>query len=112
MQDNEGWPGYVITQVHDMFAQSKNMLPNLVLLNVGTNDCLQNIDTSNAGQRLEALIDDIYASIPGVTIIVSTALPNVAAESCMLDVSAQYRTRKKPSLSLAIRWGHFCGSTY
>jgi lysophospholipase L1-like esterase len=93
-QDNEGWPGDIISQVHDEFAQSKGMLPNLVLLNVGTNDCLQDADPSNAGERLQALIDDIYASIPGVTVIMSTVLPNTQYEACMLSVSSQYRDRK------------------
>lgn len=68
------------------------MLPNLVLLNVGTNDCIGNIDTVNAGSRLKALIDDIFANIPGVTVIISTVLPNAAAQACTVDVSAQYRT--------------------
>lgn len=70
------------------------MMPNLVLLNVGTNDCLQNIDTANAGSRLKVLIDDIYASIPGVTVIISSVLPNknTADNPCTVAVSAQYKT--------------------
>lgn len=91
-QDNEGHPGWVISTVHDAFAQSKGMKPNLVLLNVGTNDCGGNIDTANAGSRLKALMDDIYASIPGVTVIMSTVLPNRNPEvqACAVVVSDQY----------------------
>lgn len=46
MADNdcEGWPGYVITQVAEKAELSIPSKPNLVLLHVGTNDCVQSID--------------------------------------------------------------------
>ena len=78
MADNdvEGWPGYVITQVASEAELSIPSQPNLVLLHVGTNDCVQNVDIANAGARLGILIDRLFSTIPDVTIIASTLLPN------------------------------------
>lgn len=78
MADNdcEGWPGYIITQVAQKAELSIPSQPNLVILHVGTNDCVQNIDIPNAGSRLASLIDRLFDAIPGVTIITSTLLPN------------------------------------
>jgi hypothetical protein len=90
-QDNEGHGGFIITGVHDAWAQVKGMLPNLVLLNVGTNDCGGNVDIPNAGNRLKALIDDIYANTPGVTVIISTVLVSGSTGTCPGIVSAQYK---------------------
>lgn len=36
LQDNEGHPGWIVTTVHEAFQASKYMMPNLVLINVGT----------------------------------------------------------------------------
>ncbi|KAL6886462.1 hypothetical protein HDV57DRAFT_390273 [Trichoderma longibrachiatum] len=94
-RDNEGWPGWIITQVQGAFDASKWMMPNLVLLNVGTNDCGGNVDTGNAGGRLKTLIDDIFQSIPGVTVIVSTLAPSRDYNACASSVSEQYRNLVK-----------------
>ncbi|KAK5700261.1 hypothetical protein LTR17_023067 [Elasticomyces elasticus] len=74
--DCEGWPGYVITQVAAKAESSIPSQPNLVLLHVGTNDCVQGVDIQNAGSRLGTLIDRLFTAIPGVTIIASTLVPN------------------------------------
>ncbi|KAK5111586.1 hypothetical protein LTR85_011815 [Meristemomyces frigidus] len=78
MADNdcEGWPGYVITQVAEKAELSIPSQPNLVLLHLGTNDCVQDIDINNAGSRLKTLIDRLFDAIPDVTIVASTLLPN------------------------------------
>ena len=67
------------------------MRPNLVLINVGTNDCLQNIDVGNAGARLKTLIDYLYSALPSTTIIVSTLVPSATVDSCAQNVNNQYR---------------------
>lgn len=78
MIDNEceAWPGYVIDQVASKAELSIPLKPNLVLLHVGTNDAVQNLDIQNAGARLGRLIDRLFDAVPGVTIIASTLLPN------------------------------------
>ncbi|KAK3994266.1 carbohydrate esterase family 3 protein [Cladorrhinum sp. PSN332] len=89
--DNEGHPGRTIAQVHDSFKQSRGLMPNLVLINAGTNDCARRINPAEAGLRLRALIDDIFSSIPNVTVIVSTLSPHKTDPDCAASVSQQYR---------------------
>lgn len=93
-QDNEGHPGWVISQVAaaGLQAVKDGIHPNLILLNVGTNDCLQHRDVANAGSRLKSLIDGLFGALPETTIIVSTLLPHRTIDSCMTDVSSQYRS--------------------
>lgn len=66
-------------------------LPNLILINVGLNDCGQNIDIGNAGTRMKAMIDYLFQTIPSTTVILSTLLPNTNLDACMKTVNAQYR---------------------
>lgn len=90
--DNEGHPGLTINQVRGEFNKTgKALMPNLVLLNAGTNDCIRQIDTNNAGARLKALIDDVFTTVPGVTVVVSTLAPSRKNDSCSADLSQQYR---------------------
>ncbi|KAG4424355.1 hypothetical protein IFR04_002596, partial [Cadophora malorum] len=90
-RDNEGHPGWVITQVHDAFLSVANTKPNLVLINVGTNDCGQNLDTANAGVRMKSMIDDIYSRVPGVTVVLSTLVKSKSNDACAANLSQQYR---------------------
>ena len=75
--DNEGHPGYRIDQVA---AGADGWLaayhPDVVLLNAGTNDTIQNYDLPNAPARLRALIDQIIADEPAVTVVFSTLVPS------------------------------------
>jgi lysophospholipase L1-like esterase len=76
----EATPGYVITQIHTSVAGDYAYKPNLVIINAGTNDCVQNIDVANAHVRLEDMINDIWSNIGDTTvIIVSTVLINSVA---------------------------------
>ncbi|AEO70515.1 carbohydrate esterase family 3 protein [Thermothielavioides terrestris NRRL 8126] len=100
-RDHEGHPGWVITEtgqyngVQQAWDAAKWMKPNLVLLNVGTNDCSNNIDLDHAGDRMEALVTDIFNSVPGVVVIMSTLLPSPGVKDCAARVSAQYRAVAK-----------------
>jgi lysophospholipase L1-like esterase len=75
--DNEGHPGYRIDQVA---AGADGWLatyqPDVVLLNVGTNDTIQNYDLPNAPARLRALIDQILVDRPTATVVFSTLVPS------------------------------------
>lgn len=88
--DVEGWPGYTIDQVAVKAQLSIPSQPNLVLLHVGTNDCVGDVDTANAPARLGNLIDTLFADIPGVTVIASTLLPNLGAtaQACVTTLNA------------------------
>lgn len=83
MVDNEckAWPGYTIDQVAEKVEGAIPSQPNLVLLHVGTNDAIQNLDMQNAGVRLESLIDGLFETIPGVTVVASTLLPNANSQA-------------------------------
>ncbi|KAI2640176.1 carbohydrate esterase family 3 protein [Xylaria nigripes] len=96
MEDNdvEGWPGYVINQVHTKaIAASSKYKPNVVLINAGTNDCSGNIDVSKAGDRMSSLLDDVYKGSPRATIILSTLLvrSEEKVQTCVLDVNKQFK---------------------
>lgn len=74
---NEGHPGYRIDQVaagtNRWMAAAK---PDVVLINVGTNDTIQNHDLTTAPARLHLLIDQIIADRPGALVLVSTLVPS------------------------------------
>ncbi|MEV4137314.1 SGNH/GDSL hydrolase family protein [Dactylosporangium sp. NPDC049742] len=75
--DNEGHPGYRVDQVAagaDAWIAAAR--PDVVLLNVGTNDMLQSYDLPNAPARLSALVDQILRAAPTATVVVSTLVPN------------------------------------
>ncbi|PVH86852.1 carbohydrate esterase family 3 protein [Cadophora sp. DSE1049] len=73
--DMEAWGGYLISEVAAKAENSIKFQPNLILLHVGTNDMIHGIDVANAHNRLATLIDRLFATIPGVTILASTLLP-------------------------------------
>lgn len=64
------------------------------MINVGTNDCIRNLDTGNAGARMRRLVDYLFAEIPGTTVLLSTLVPslNDNDERCAQSVNAQYRS--------------------
>jgi len=93
--DVEGWPGARIEQVAEKAELSIPSKPNLVLLHVGTNDMLQNFNVSTAHLRLASLIDHLFDTIPGVTVICSTLLPNLNAAA---QSNAQSFNAKIPGL--------------
>lgn len=91
--ENEGWPGFVITQVQAKADESVPISkPNVILINAGTNDCIQNIDTPNAGVRMTSMVNRLFTQSPEATVVLSTLIPNrdAAVESRTLDVNKQY----------------------
>ncbi|TGJ80218.1 hypothetical protein E0Z10_g8531 [Xylaria hypoxylon] len=97
MEDNdvEGWPGYVIDQVHTKAnAAVPKYKPNLVLVNVGTNDCSGNVDLANAGKRMSNLLDSVYKGSPRATVILSTLLirSDEEKQECVVNLNSQFKT--------------------
>jgi lysophospholipase L1-like esterase len=75
--DNEGYYGYRIDQVAALISAELALYqPNVVLLHIGTNDIGQNYQVSTASSRLAALIDQIVAADPGVTVLVAQLICN------------------------------------
>ncbi|KAF3058575.1 carbohydrate esterase family 3 protein [Daldinia childiae] len=92
--DTEGWKSYTVDQVHDKATASvPKYKPNVILVNVGTNDCVQNKDLPNAGKRLQSLLDSLYTESPKATVILSTLLVNkdAAVQARVQDFNAQLR---------------------
>ncbi|KAI1637549.1 SGNH hydrolase-type esterase domain-containing protein [Biscogniauxia mediterranea] len=92
--DLEAYPGNRVDQVHEhsthIVPQTK---PNLFVLHVGSNDCLQHWDTPNLGKRMRDLINYLFDTSPRATVIMSTLMTNTVpdAERCILDVNIQIR---------------------
>ena len=75
--DNEGHPGYKISDIAALTNASLNTYkPNLVLLDAGINDLGQNYQISSAPSRLASLIDQILAAEPDATVLVATLIIN------------------------------------
>ena len=99
-QEHEGHGGWTIAGVTDAARNivSLGIRPNLVLIHVGTNDCLQWVanpsspanDPGTASTRMLQLVSVLRAGIPDVTIIVSTLVPNKDArvDACVQAVNA------------------------
>ncbi|KAL2190053.1 SGNH hydrolase [Thermothelomyces heterothallicus CBS 203.75] len=111
--DVEGWSGYRIEQVHGkaMAAESApKYKPNVVLVNAGTNDATQNFQVATAGERMEAMLRDLWAVSPRAVVVLSTLLVNqdeaternvVAINKQLRDLVARLRDDEKKKIVLA-----------
>lgn len=89
----EATPGFVINQIaNSSSATVPKFLPNLVLLDAGTNNCNAGGIVPDAGANVSTLINSIYAQSPGSTVILASVLVNKvpAQEACRVDVNNQY----------------------
>ncbi len=76
-RDNEGHPGLRIDQIAaNADAWLTAARPDVVLLNVGTNDTLQNYDLPNAPARMNDLLNRIVAARPTAAVVFSTLVPS------------------------------------
>ena len=76
--------GYIGGRIDTIQGLADNALatyqPNVVTLHIGSNDLNGNYQVSTAPNRLAALIDQIFADDPGVTLLVAQLIPNRVAE--------------------------------
>jgi lysophospholipase L1-like esterase len=99
-QGNEGNGGYTIASPSSkggiagaITDQSLSMYkPNIVLLMIGTNDVLQNLDLGNAPTRLASLIDEVIAGAPNALLVVSSIPP------CCNDATVQAYNATIPAM--------------
>jgi len=74
---HEGHPGARIEQVTGFLDLSKNAKPNVYLINVGTNDCLQNFEKMRVQKtNMMELLEKAWKYSPKATILLSTLLPS------------------------------------
>ncbi|KAF4944222.1 hypothetical protein FSARC_14725 [Fusarium sarcochroum] len=95
--NNEGWPGYVVSAIHDKAKASlPNMKPNLVLINAGTNDAAaKNADIPGISSRMRAMIEECYMHNPDTVVILSTLIPNRDHPEETKAINEQYRNLVK-----------------
>ncbi|KAK3324401.1 SGNH hydrolase-type esterase domain-containing protein [Cercophora scortea] len=89
----EATPGFVISQIAaSAHTATPAFLPNLVLVDAGTNNCNKGGLVPDAGANVSAMIDDIFKLSPGTTVVLATVLANKIAEqdACRVDVNKQY----------------------
>ena len=73
--DNEGHSGWRIDQIAAVTdATLARYRPNLVTLEIGTNDLNQNYQVATAADRLGALIDQITRGAPDATVLVGSLI--------------------------------------
>ncbi|KAF5125592.1 Multidomain esterase [Metarhizium anisopliae] len=96
MKDNdvEGWPGFLIDEVQSKAeAAVPSRLPNVFIVNAGTNDCGRNFQLDGAGRRTDDLLEYLWKASPDSTIILSTLLINLypVVEARVEKVNAQIK---------------------
>lgn len=96
MPDNdfEAYGGNRVSQIHEHAKQIvPKVLPNVFVINVGTNNVLQERDVDVAGQHMEAFIDYLLSASPRSTVVLSTLLTNRVPnrEPMILDINRQFR---------------------
>lgn len=90
----EATPGFVISQIADSANKETPIsLPNLVLMDAGTNNCNKGGLIPDAGANVSAMINNVFTQSPGSTVILTTILVNAqdaGQEACRVDINNQY----------------------
>ncbi|KAJ5646436.1 LipaseGDSL [Penicillium lividum] len=90
-QFNEGHFGFRVDQLSKEVVKTTPQQPNLILLNAGADDALQNHHVGTTGVRMNSLLDLLFEKVPNTTIILSTLLPNKKTPQVVEWISDQYR---------------------
>lgn len=78
--DHEGHSGWRIDQLDaNIVSWLQATTPHTVLLHIGTNDVIQNLNLANAPTRLGGLIDKITTTAPTAEVFVATIIPLASA---------------------------------
>ncbi|KAJ9151472.1 Carbohydrate esterase family 3 protein [Coniochaeta hoffmannii] len=91
--DVEATSGFAISQIAEAAATAvPRLLPNLVLVDAGTNNCNGGGTVPDAGANVTAMIEEMFLQSPGVTVVLATILGNAVAaqDACRVDINAQY----------------------
>ncbi|KAH8883564.1 hypothetical protein GQ53DRAFT_732005 [Thozetella sp. PMI_491] len=96
MKDNdvEAHPGDHISTIYTASQLSYKYLPNVVVINAGTNDIITSDNVATAGDRMRTLVEGFWNNgMPSTTIILTTLIPNgdATAETNRAIVNPQYR---------------------
>jgi lysophospholipase L1-like esterase len=73
--EHEGWRGFRIDQIENKSRASLEAYrPNLVTVNAGSNDCIQDLEIDSFGVRLESMLEHLWSVSSCSTIVLSTLL--------------------------------------
>lgn len=76
--NHEGWRGYRIDQIESKARKSiPSLTPNLVMINAGSNDCIQDFETQHIGKRMGSILEHVWRTSPYSTVILSTLILNL-----------------------------------
>ncbi|KAI4860838.1 carbohydrate esterase family 3 protein [Hypoxylon rubiginosum] len=92
--DVEAYGGKKIKEMHEYAKKIvPQTLPNVFVINLGTNNLLQNTDVDLVGEQMEAMIDYLLTASNQSTVVLSTMLTNKVGdlETEVLDMNRQYR---------------------
>ena len=92
--DVEATSGFVISQIATSArTTAPQFLPNLVLIEAGTNNCNSGALVKDASANVTSLVEDLFKLSPNVTIVMATLLANkvTAQDACRVDVNGQYQ---------------------
>lgn len=78
-------PGFRVDQISDRSNNDLYMLPNLIVINAGTNDVAQDYNIDTIDQTMEDPVNKLLDKIPGTVVIVSTLLVNLNATKQALN---------------------------
>jgi lysophospholipase L1-like esterase len=82
-KDNQGFPGYTISQIRGVAASGLALRPNVVLLHAGTNDLNRGNPASepdaDAPRRLGLVLDDVLKAVPNAVVIVAKIIQSKQA---------------------------------
>jgi lysophospholipase L1-like esterase len=95
-RQHEGHPGWRIGQISDHVVNwLQTYRPQVVLLQIGTNDIIYHDSVSSAPARLRSLILQITSTLPGTTVIVAQITP---LRNPMLNAQVIAYNRTIPSI--------------
>ncbi|KFY17830.1 hypothetical protein V492_00359 [Pseudogymnoascus sp. VKM F-4246] len=79
-KNHEAVPADIITEAQKRLRNSVGFKPNVVIINLGTNDAVNDVDVSQAGIRMESVLDEIWGAegMAETCIMLSTLIPNTA----------------------------------
>ncbi|KAJ5983753.1 hypothetical protein N7481_005852 [Penicillium waksmanii] len=92
--EHEGWRGFRIDEIQKKAKKSVKFLsPDILMVNAGSNDCIQSFNTAEAGRRMGEMLDYLWLACPQSTILLSTLIPNMdrQVDLVVMDLNDQFR---------------------
>ncbi len=89
VRNNQGMPGWTIRQLSAYVVDWLTIYqPQIILLQIGTNDFVKHDDPAHAPQRLRALLDQITTTVPEASVIVAQITPLKRGAALSAEVQA------------------------